>query len=303
MKRILFICLFVIISNNAFARSLKILTSIKPVESIVSFISGDKNEISLLLKKNHSLHDYTLKPSDASLLYESDLIFFIDTEMEVFMKNIIENAPNKESYIALSKNPNLKILAGREELIFEEDEHHEHNHSHETDYHIWLDTDNAINMAKIIEQILSEKDSENSHYYKSNLKQFIKLASELDEKLKKDLGKYKNYTFIVFHDAYQYFEKKYNLTSHSSLMLHSYVTPSAEKLSLLKNEIKKNKISCLFKEPGVNSKFIDLLAKNDDIKIETLDGEWGIFDETKPKRLHYFLLMEGLANSFIKCFH
>ena len=175
------------------------------------------------------------------------------------------------------------------------DDHHGHHHG-EFDAHIWLDPSNAIEMVLEISHKLSEIDPDNIAKYEQNADKMIaslkNLISKVDSAISKDAS------FIVFHDAYQYFENRFGVSSAGALTLNPDVLPGAKQIDAIQDLIQDKSIKCIFSEPQYNPKIIETLAA--DMKIST-----GIMD---PLGAHidqgsemYQNLILDIANSLQDC--
>jgi ABC-type Zn2+ transport system, periplasmic component/surface adhesin len=90
------------------------------------------------------------------------------------------------------------------------DDHGHEGHAHgEYDPHIWLDPSNAKIILNEMAEHLIENDQKNASTYKANLNKALKDIDKLLEDVKSELNK--DFKSIVFHDAYQYFEKRFNV--------------------------------------------------------------------------------------------
>ena len=77
-------CLF--LTKASYAEDIKIVSSIKPLHSIVSNVVGDDNSVDLLVDGVYSPHDFQLKPSHMKILQNADVIFYIDdSSLETFL--------------------------------------------------------------------------------------------------------------------------------------------------------------------------------------------------------------------------
>lgn len=179
------------------------------------------------------------------------------------------------------------------------DHGHEHDHGHdETDLHMWLDPLNAKAMAAEIEKTLTEADPDNAGAYKANLQALNKRLDALDAKLTEVVAPVKDKPFIVFHDAYQYFEHRYKVRVAGSITVSPEVLPGAERLSQIKAKIKELGATCVFAEPQFEPKLINVVIEGTPAKSGTLDPEAGTL-EAGPDL--YFQLMEGIGTSLKTC--
>ena len=139
------------------------------------------------------------------------------------------------------------------------DEHGHEGHAHgEYDPHIWLDPSNAKVILKEMAEHLIEKDQKNASVYKSNLKKALKDLDKLTKDVKSDLNK--DFKSIVFHDAYQYFEKRFDVNVMGAFTVNTDVMPGAEQLAEIREIIEHDKVSCVFSEPQFNPDIINAVA-------------------------------------------
>jgi zinc transport system substrate-binding protein len=179
-----------------------------------------------------------------------------------------------------------------------EDGHDDHEgHAHgEYDPHIWLDPSNAKVILKEMAEHLIEKDQKNASIYKSNLKKALKDLDKLTKNVKSDLNK--DFKSIVFHDAYQYFEKRFDVNIMGAFTVNTDVMPGAEQLSEIREIIEHDKVSCVFSEPQFNPDIINAVAKDMNISTGVLDPLGATLN---PGKDLYFDLIKNMSKSFKGC--
>ncbi len=276
--------------NSAFSSTLKVLATIKPIHSLVlSVTDGILEPASLLSYNSHSVHDYSLKPSDIIKLESSNIIFYVNDELETFIQTF---AKKNKKLVNLSST--IPLLSTRPHSF---SKRNTHTHS-EKDLHIWLSPENAKLMILFISETLSKIDNENSHRYNHNA---IKAINEIDQGVKKiaqELDDFKNKKYIVTHDAYQYFEKYFGLRSPSiilSIEEDSYL--GMKSLMKLKKIMKKENIKCIIshsQEDSINPKNF-----SKDTKMKMLDP---IGSNTELGQNAYLVLISKIAKNFKSCF-
>ena len=175
------------------------------------------------------------------------------------------------------------------------DDHHEHAHG-EHDPHIWLDPINAKAILSEMAEHLIEKDPNNASTYKANLKKAHKALDNLTKKVKSELKK--DFKSIVFHDAYQYFEKRFNVNVLGAFTVNTDVLPGAEQLSEIREIIEHEKVTCVFSEPQFNPDIIKAVAKDTNIKTGIIDPLGATLD---PGKDLYFDLIRNMYASFKSC--
>jgi len=299
-KKVFIIILTFFSCYNAFASKPLIVASINPLHSIVTAIVGNTGNVSLLIESNTSPHNFALKPSHAKLLNNAEIFFYIDDQLESALKKTIKSLPKTVKVKKVSQFKNLKLLPVRENLNWEEDGHgHNHDHDHGSfDIHFWLDTQNAIEIAKGVTQELSKLYPENINTYKKNAKKLITKIKTKDNSIKLKLKEVKNKPYIVFHDAYQYFEKAYNLNAIGSILLNPEQPPPPKRIIKIRSKIKTLNAYCVFKEPQFKAQIVNTVIENTNAKVGTLDP-LGSNIVSGPDM--YIALLDDLANNIRIC--
>ena len=143
---------------------------------------------------------------------------------------------------------------------------------------------------------LIENDQENASKYKANLKKAHKELDKLTKKVKSDLNK--DFKSIVFHDAYQYFEKRFSVNVLGAFTVNTDVLPGAEQLAEIREVIEHDKVACVFSEPQFNPNIIKAVAKDMNIKTGVVDP---LGATLTPGKGLYFDLIKNMSKSFKGC--
>ncbi len=187
---------------------------------------------------------------------------------------------------------------GKKDGHDDHDDHdgHEGHHHGEFDPHIWLDPVNAKVILKEMAEHLIENDSENEATYKSNLKKALNDIDKLTADVKAELNK--SVASIVFHDAYQYFEERFNVNILGAFTVNTDVMPGAEQLKEIREVIEHDKVACVFSEPQFNPDIIKAVAKDMNIKTGVVDPLGATLN---PGKSLYFDLIRNMSASFKGC--
>ena len=306
---------FILIFTSTVRAELLVVTTIKPLHSLISNVMNGVGEPSLIIEGSTSPHSFTLKPSHAKLLEEADIIFWIGEGIETFMEKPLESIVKDAKVISFMQMNNINKLTFREKNIFENhdedhddhdedhgdqhdedhDEHEGHNHG-EFDAHIWLDPNNAKEMVNEIAHELSNLDPLNKDKYIDNADKTILEIDNLIKNINQSINK--DASFVVFHDAYQYFEKIFGVTSAGALTLNTDALPGAKQISDIQDVIKEKGVKCIFSEPQFNPKIIKTIAKDTDIKIGVFDPLGANINSDKSL---YFSLIDNLSENLKDC--
>ena len=308
----------------------KVVASIKPIHSLASYLMDGVGKPDLIVDGYASPHGFAMKPSHAKMLQEADLIFWVGEDIEAFLEKPLKSIGKKAEKIELMEIKKLTKLKFRERNIFgdhgdhghdehakkddhddhDHDEHakkddhdnhddhdgHEGHHHGEFDPHIWLDPMNAKVILNEMAEHLIENDAKNASKYKSNLKKALKDIDKLVSNVSSELNQ--SIASIVFHDAYQYFEKRFDVNILGAFTVNTDVMPGAEQLAEIREIIEHDKVACVFSEPQFNPDIIKAVARDMNIKTGVVDPLGATLD---PGKDLYFDLITNMSKSFKGC--
>ena len=308
----------------------KVVTSIKPLHSLISYVMDGVGSPNLLVDGSSSPHTFQLKPSHATMLQEADVVFWIGEDLESFLETPLDSIAVNARKITLMDSDQIELLKFREKNVFEDhhdeheghddhDEHEEHadghdeheghddhdeheghdDHGHhhgEFDIHFWLDPEIAKSIVKIASLELSKVDPANQSTYQTNASNAV---SELDKLINDTRTKINSDAkYIVFHDAYQYFEQRFGIEVIGALTVNPEVLPGVKQLAEIREVIEHEKVNCLFSEPQFNPSIANTIAQDTGIKAAVLDP---LGAELEPGKELYFQLINDMASSFESC--
>jgi zinc transport system substrate-binding protein len=280
----------------------KVVATIKPVHSLVASVMAGVGEPYLVVKGASSPHTYALKPSDAGAIEAADIIFWTGHGMELFLADKVGVlAPNAVS-VPLSEASGIALLGPREGGMFEgHDEAAEEGHNHdeeEADMHMFLDPQNAQIMVTSIAETLSKADPENAALYAANAEKTRAGLVALEAEIATALAPVKDKPFVVFHDAYQYFEKRFGLNVAGSITVSPEVAPGAERIAEIHDKLKTLSAACVFAEPQFEPAIVDVLIEGTPAKKGVLDPEGADIPEGVDM---YASLLRNLATNLTGC--
>ncbi len=290
-----------------------VVVSIKPLHSLVAGVMDGVSNPELLLKGGASPHHYALKPSEAKLLGNAGLVISIGPNMEVFLIKPLEALAAKTRHLVATDSPGVITLSARSGGIWEthaHDDHekaedpkdHDHDHDHAAsqthDPHIWLDPRNAKAITAAVAAALAQIDTENAPRYIANAEKLAARLDALDSELSVQLAPIASRPFIVFHDAYQYFEKRYGLQALGSITVTPEQQPGARRVKEIKDKIVQVDAACVFAEPQYEPRLVQMLIAETNAKSGTLDPE-GTGLAAGPDL--YFSLMRAIGQELVTC--
>ena len=264
----------------------------------------------LLIDGSGSPHTFTLKPSDAKALNEAQVVLRVSEALEPFMVKVVRALPKSVRVVTLEAVPGLTLHDLRTGATFDaHDGDHDHGHDHGhgkpdhdekagRDGHIWLDPENAKAIALSIAEVLAEVSPPDAGRLRANAKALATnidaLRPEIEAAIRPAVGK----PYIVFHDAYQYFERRFGLAPVGSVTISPDVPPSAKRITELRRKINGLKAACVFAEPQFEPKLIDTIVEGTRARRGTLDP-LGAALAAGPEL--YPQLIRSLAKDLVGC--
>lgn len=300
-----------------------VVVSIKPLHSIVSAVMQGVGEPKLIVQGAGSEHVYSLKPSDAEAIEHAKVIFWAGPSMETFLDKPIDTLGEGAKVVALGDADGLTRLKFREGGPFEAHDHgheghdhghddkkhdhaaeaseagHDHDHGHgEYDLHFWLDPQNGKVLAADIAKTLGASDPEHAAQYEKNARDYGEKIDALTREIASELEPVKDKPFIVFHDAYQYFENRFGVKAAGSITVSPEKAPGAARIKEIHDKIKSLGATCVFSEPQFEPKLVKTV-------IDGTEARTGILDplgaELKDGPDLYPQLIRNLADSLKTC--
>jgi zinc transport system substrate-binding protein len=264
-----------------------VVASIAPVYGLVKEVMAGVAQPRILVPGNVSPHVYALRPSDVEMLGDAAVVYWIGSPLEGFMAKTL--SANRIPNVALGDKLPVKYKP-RVGGVWEFDDDGDSVASF--DPHMWLDPANAEAMVQAIADDLAKRDPAHAKRYESNAKAAIAKIQAMDKSiaalLKNDAGK----PFIVFHDAYQYFEKRYHLSGVGSIIVDAEAKPSAKRMLALRSRIQSDNVKCVFTEPQFNTALVASITEGTSATHAAIDP-LGHGD--------YFKLVENLAKAVHGC--
>lgn len=295
---------------SAFAEVPKVVATIKPIHSLVAAVMGDLGAPTLIVKGAASPHTYSLKPSDAGAIEAADIVFWTGHDMEVFLEDSLATLAPDAKIVALGQANGIELLPARESGTFEHHDHgdeavhhhdeaEEHEHEHgEFDMHMFLDPANAKVMVSAIADTLGAADPEHAAVYAANAQAENAALDQLIADITAKLAPVKDKPFVVFHDAYQYFERRFDLDVAGSITVSPENMPGADRISEVREKLKTLATACVFAEPQFDPRIVDVLIEGTPAGKGVLDPEGANLEEGPGL---YPALLTALADSLVGC--
>ena len=317
-KLVSFATIAALVGSTGIADTPNVAVDIAPLHSLVSRVMAGIEGPKLIIQAGASPHEYQLRPSEAKALQDASLVFWMGEGLTPWMKNAVETLSKNAKKVALLEVRETNLLEFRENALFEKHDHDDHDekddhddhddhdkkddhddHGHGAhDPHAWLSLENAKTWLNLIAAELSTADPENAGTYFANAAsgrmEIDSLAIEINEILDPVRGK----SFVVFHDAYQYFEKSFDFPSAGAISLSDASDPSPSRVAKIQGRVKNEKVTCVLAEPQFNPGIVDTVLSGTDAKTGIIDP-LGSELELGPEL--YSHLMRNIAKTLAGC--
>lgn len=287
-----------------------VVVSIQPLHALVAGVMAGVGDPLLLLKRGFSPHSYSLRPSEARLLNKADIVFWIGSSMETFLAKPLQSLGPKRRIVSLLEvaGPSLIPLRRGGGRAFarrnaKEPRAADREHGGERDLsrfnpHIWLDPELALTIVDAVADALVALDPARKQTYAANAERLAARLRSLDRELRELTAPVRGKPYIVFHDAFPYFERRYGLVPAGSFTLAPDRAPGARRLRELRERIVETGARCVFREPQFPSALLNMLAEEMNLETAELDP---VGAGLVPGADAYFEMMRRIGAGIRRC--
>jgi zinc transport system substrate-binding protein len=288
--------------GQALAEKPSVVVSLPPIHSLVAGVMGKIAKPRLMLRGGRSPHDAVLKPSDLRRLRTATLIVWVSPALENFLAKPIAAIRGKTTILTLLDLPALKQLSRRTSGAWKQ-----HDHHHEAprglsdaviDPHLWLSPANAASIAKSVADVLKTADPDNAATYSQNTRDLIKRIEAMGRELETSLAPVSRTPYLVFHDAYQYFERHFDLMALGAISISPDRRPGARRIAEIRRQIQESDVRCVFREPQFPPRMVRTITTGTSARIGLLDP---LGSAIQPGPDQWFELMSGLGAALVNC--
>ncbi|GIX06648.1 MAG: zinc ABC transporter substrate-binding protein [Candidatus Poribacteria bacterium] len=291
----------------------KVVVSIRPIHSLTAVVMEGRGTPQLLWTGVQSPHGGALRPSEMRALREADLVVWVGPTLEGALARPLEGIEREKVLTLLEALPTERLLEVRRSGRWGEAHSHSHqareaNVSEEEDLslatlarfdpHVWLDPLLGAEIGEHIARRLEALDPAGAERYRENAARLRRSLLELDAELQERLAPVRTVPYLVFHDAYQYFERRYGLNAVGAVALDPERQPGARRLAELRRWIAQAGVRCLFLEPQFSPRVVRVLSEGLEVAVGTLDP---IGTDLKPGPELYPQLLRHLAKDLRSC--
>lgn len=316
----------------AWAEAPRVVADIAPVHSLVARVMEGVGEPALLVEPGVSEHDHALRPSEARALEGAEVVVWMGPGLTPWLEGAIDALAGEASVVSLMEAEGTRTLPVRDDPLFEAHDHghgHAHGHGHDeaqgghahddghghaaahdhgtegdnhghahgaVDAHAWLDPQNAGVWLGAIAETLAEADPGNAEGYRANAEAGRAEMEALEAEIQAALEPFRGTAYLVFHDAYQYFETRFDVPAQGALAVSDASDPGPARLAAIRDAVAEGGVACAFAEPQYDPALLDAVAG--EVATAVIDP-LGAGLEPGPDL--YPALLRGVADSMLGC--
>ena len=316
-----------LLGSSAIADVPNVSVDIAPLHSLVASVMNGVGVPNLIIPPGSSPHDHQLRPSEAKAMQDANIVFWMGEELTPWMENAVKTLSSDASVTTFLENDKTSLLEFREGALFEahdheeehddeehdehdddehddghdehdDEEHDEHGHgSH--DPHAWLSPNNAKAWLDVIAAQLSSYDPENAGVYFTNAASTKSEIEMMIAEINLALDPIRGGKFIVFHDAYQYFENDFDFRASGAISIGDASDPSPARIAKIQKRIRDEEINCVLAEPQYKANLVQTVMEGSQANTNVIDP-LGV--GLKPGVSLYNKLIKNMAQSLANCF-
>ncbi|MBE0453908.1 zinc ABC transporter substrate-binding protein [Roseovarius autotrophicus] len=294
----------------------QVATDIAPLHSLVARVMAGAGEPALIVPPGASPHGHALRPSEAAALDRAEIVFWMGEGLTPWLEDAIGTLAGDAHVIELLGADGSTVLAFREGLEFtpseaghghdmpghaahtakDEDGHEAHDHEG-ADPHAWLDPANARAWLALIAGELARHDPDNAALYAANAAEAVAELSALEAGISARLDAVRDVPYLVFHDAYQYFESRFGVAPAGALALSDAADPGPARIAALRDLARDRGVACVFTEPQFAGARVRAVF-GDTVRHGVLDPLGSAYT---PGAGLYPALLEDMAAALVDC--
>ncbi|WP_281824658.1 zinc ABC transporter substrate-binding protein [Jannaschia rubra] len=290
-----------VVAFPAVAEVPKVVADVGPIHSMVARVMDGLGAPTLIVPPGLSPHGHALRPSEASALQDADVVVRVGGTLAPWLDDAVGTLAPKARSLVLLDVPETQLRTFDEDHGHGDDDDPHKDHDADAvaiDPHAWLDPDNGKLWLDAIADTLSEADPENAIIYAANAEAGRAELDGLKIEIEGTLAPVRDRGFIVFHDAYGYFEEKFSIPSAGAINVSDAAPPSAARVAALRDAVVDADAVCVFSEPQFNTGLVTTLTEGTGARSGVLDP---LGAALQPGPALYPALLRGLATSLSEC--
>jgi len=153
-------------------------------------------------------------------------------------------------------------------------------------------------LAMHIRDVLRERAPAWRSTFETNTTRLIERLEDLDARTDEALAPVGDVPFVVYHDAYQYYETRYGLNVLGAVVAGEEHRPGVRRLLDIRDRIRSTDARCVFSGPFDPPALIDTVTEGTTARSAVIDP---LGTSLSPGPENYFLLMDALTATLVEC--
>ena len=247
------ILLCLLLASGSTVAAPRVAATIRPLQFIAAAITDGISEVALILGAGQDPHEIALRPSERRAVADADIVLWVGPALELPLSDLLSVHDGKV----------LTLQEMRELTLIET--------ASGPDPHLWLNPQQALLIARSLQQTLTQLDTVNAEHYANNLTAFAWQLETVDTEIRNGIARINDSRWAVEHHAYRYFEAAYDLPEPLVLKESDNREPGLRTVTAFRNRLQDSGLTCIVAEPGANADELRTLLGNDDLEIRVVD--------------------------------
>jgi zinc transport system substrate-binding protein len=249
--------------------ALNVVVTIPPLAGMIAPLLSNQDTLKVLLAPGASPHDFQLKPLQMWTIQKADLLVAVDNPVDVWAHKALQKFPHKTVLMSSLKGT-LHLPVEDEGEHEPSHDSHDHGHLHDNP-HIWLSPYNARLLIEAVSLKLQKLEPSRKAIIQQKTQTALASLEVLINQIQQQLLPYQQTPFEVLHDAYEYFNQFFGLQKSIAMQINPSLKPSLKRVYEIQQQIKKEHIRCIFKEPQFPASRVNYVVQGLKVKIDSLD--------------------------------
>jgi ABC-type Zn uptake system ZnuABC Zn-binding protein ZnuA len=244
---------------------LSVVASTSVLADLVRQVGGEAVLVRPLAPAGADPHTFQPSPDGMRVLAQANVIFYNGSGLEEWWSKTVR-------VVSRGNVPIVELSKGLATLqAFDEERGPSHASGGGPDPHVWLDPMLAKAYVERIRDTLAQADPPRASAYADGAKRFVQTLDELDGWIRAEIAKIPptRRKMVTFHNAFQYFAKRYGLVVRGYLVASPGKEPSAKALAELTRRVRQEQIPAVFAEADFSPKLVEALARDAGVKVVT----------------------------------
>ena len=302
MRRSIFSLFFLLLSIFALPAGAdaapRVVATIPPLYGLLTDVMKGAGTPELLLKAGSDPHHHALRPSEARALSQADAVFLVSYGLERFLKARLAGLATRARIVELAHASGVKVLPRRRADPQEKANGADRKRDAVPDLHVWTGPQNGAVMAMEMARVLGELDPGNAVLYHENAKRLQRRIRKVTGTLETLLAPLNDRSYILTHDATQYFERRFRLFPLAVVEPPEGARPGMRRISAIVKLARQHPGICVFTGPGEGRRWARLLEREAGARRGVLDP----LGYALPRGEGFYpRLLQSLGKAYAEC--